>query len=205
MMQALLLQRVGCVELVEMPVPQPGPGEVLVQTMATTICTSDLHDIAHNPFGGPLPRGLGHEAAGIVAAVGQGVEGVRPGQPVAAHPVIPCRACANCAAGWGICVSKWATWGLNRDGTFAEYFRIRADRILPTPERLDPAAAALLEPVAVCLESIQRGRVGERDVVLVLGDGPFGILTARLAARRRVGRVILVGATSSACVAPRPP
>ena len=192
-MQALLLRRVGCVELVEVPAPQPGPGEVLVRTMATTICTSDLRDIAENPFGAPLPRVLGHEGAGVVAAVGEGVEGLHPGQPVAAHPVIPCRACANCLRGLGHLCLQMGHLGLNRDGTFAEYFRIRADRVLPTPAGIDPAVAALLEPVAVCLEAIQRGRVGERDVVLILGDGPFGILMARLAARRGAGRVILVG------------
>ncbi len=192
-MQALVLQRLGCVELVEKPVPQPGPGEVLVRTTATTICTSDLHDITENPFGGPLPRVLGHEGAGVVAAVGQGVEEFRPGQPVAAHPVIPCRACANCARGLGHLCLDMAHLGLNRDGTFAEYFCIRADRVLATPAGLDPAAAALLEPVSVCLESIDRGRVSEKDVVLILGDGPFGVLTARLAVRRGAKKVILVG------------
>jgi threonine dehydrogenase-like Zn-dependent dehydrogenase len=192
-MQALVLQRIGHVELVEVPVPRPGPGEVLVRTIATTICTSDLQDIAANPFGSPLPRGLGHEAAGIVAAVGEGVERLRLGQPVAVHPVIPCGACANCARGLGHLCLQMGHLGLNCDGTYAEYFRVRADRALPTPAGIDPAVAALLEPVAVCLEAVRRGRVGEKDAVLVLGDGPFGILTARLAARHGVEKVILVG------------
>jgi threonine dehydrogenase-like Zn-dependent dehydrogenase len=192
-MQALMLQRLGCVDLVEMPVPQPRPGEVLVRTTATTICTSDLQDIAGNLFGAPMPRILGHEGAGVVAAVGEGVEGVRLGQAVAAHPVIPCRNCANCARGLGHLCLQMAHLGLNRDGTFADYFRVPANRTLPTPAGIDPAVAALLEPVSVCLEAIQRGRVGENDAVLILGDGPFGILTARLAVRRRAKRVIVAG------------
>ena len=101
-MQALVLDHPGSVELTGMPVPQPGPGEVLVQTLATTICTSDLHDIRENPFGGPLPRVLGHEAAGVVAAVGEGVDGFRPGQRVASHPVIPCRTCTIVSGAWVI-------------------------------------------------------------------------------------------------------
>ena len=69
-MHALQLQAVGRLDEVRLPVPQPKPDEVLVRTVATTICTSDLNDIAHNPFGIVLPRVLGHEGAGVVAQVG---------------------------------------------------------------------------------------------------------------------------------------
>ncbi len=189
-MQALLLRRLGYVESVEMPVPRPGPGEVLVQTAATTICTSDLIDVAENPFGGPLPRVLGHEAAGMVAAAGEGVDDFRPGQPVAAHPVIPCRQCTNCRRGLGHLCLDMGHLGLNRDGTFAEFFRIRADRLLPVPQGMGATVAALLEPVAVCLEAVRRARIAAGDCVLVLGDGPFGVITARLATR--IGAKVLI-------------
>ena len=192
MMKAIVLRQLGCVELIEATVPCPGPDEVLVRTAATTICTSDLIDIAENPFGGPLPRVLGHEAAGVVASTGEDVANFRLGQLVASHPVIPCRQCANCRRGLGHLCLEMGHLGLNRSGTFAEYFCIRADRLLPAPPKMRASLAALLEPVAVCLEAIRRARVARGDWVLVLGDGPFGILIARLAMRNG-GKVLLVG------------
>jgi 2-desacetyl-2-hydroxyethyl bacteriochlorophyllide A dehydrogenase len=82
--------------------------------------------------------------------------------------------------------------GLNWPGTFAEYFRAPADRVAAVPDSLDPAVAALLEPTAVCLQSLRRGHVESGKTALILGDGPFGVLTARLAARQGA-RVAAIG------------
>jgi threonine dehydrogenase-like Zn-dependent dehydrogenase len=191
-MRTLRLCATDTLTEVELPVPQPRPDELLVRTVATTICTSDLNDIAHNPFGIPLPRVLGHEGAGTVQAVGPEVQGFRVGDPVATHPVIPCRACENCQRGLGHLCTNMGHLGLDRDGTFAEYFCIRADRARHVSASLLPFAC-LLEPVAVCLEAVQRGRIQRGDNVLVIGDGPFGIIIARLASRSQPGRLILVG------------
>jgi len=192
-MQALQLCAPGRLALASLPVPAPEPEEVLVRTVATTICTSDLNDIAHNPFRIALPRVLGHEGAGIVAAVGARVRGIPVGSAVTAHPVIPCRACENCRRGLGHLCARMGHLGLDRDGTFAEYFRIRADRVRCLPPGADWWSASLLEPVAVCVEAVERGRVQPGEGVLVVGDGPFGILIARLAAARKPGKIILVG------------
>ena len=81
-MRALQLQALNRLVEVQVPVPMPKPGEVLVRTVATTICTSDLNDIAHNPFGIALPRVMGHEGAGVVAVVGRGADGFSLGHPV---------------------------------------------------------------------------------------------------------------------------
>ena len=192
-MRALRLQAIGRLEAVEVPIPRPMPDEVLVRTAAATICTSDLNDIARNPFGIALPRVLGHEGAGVVAAAGGDVRGFKPGDRVAAHPVIPCRGCVNCRRGLGHLCSRMGHLGLDRDGTFAEYFRIRSDRVRRIPPEVEFPAAALLEPVAVCLEAVERARIEPGDAVLVVGDGPFGIIIARLAASRRPERLVLVG------------
>jgi len=191
-MRALQLRAPHTLQAVELPVPEPAPDEILVRTVATTICTSELNDIAHNPFGIALPRVLGHEGAGLVQAIGPEVRGVRIGDPVAAHPVIPCRTCENCQRGLGHLCARMGHLGLDRDGTFAEYFCIRADRARRVPASVLPFAC-LLEPVAVCLEAVQRGRIQAGDNVLIVGDGPFGIVIARLAGRCQPGRVILVG------------
>lgn len=192
-MRALQLQGIDRLVEVRLPVPRPKEDEVLVRTVATTICTSDLNDIARNPFGIALPRVLGHEGAGMVAGLGAGVRGFEAGSRVAAHPVIPCGACENCERGLGHLCSHLGHLGLDRDGTFAEFFCIRGDRARRIPAGVEFAAAALLEPVAVCLEAVQRGRIQAGETVLVVGDGPFGLLIARLASGRRPRKVILAG------------
>jgi threonine dehydrogenase-like Zn-dependent dehydrogenase len=192
-MRALQLSAVNRLEEVRRPVPVPRPDELLVRTVATTICTSDLNDIAHNPFEIALPRVLGHEGAGVVEAVGEQVAGFNPGDPIAAHPVIPCGSCDNCERGLGHLCERMGHLGLDRDGTFAEFFCIRADRARVVAEYA-LRYGSLLEPVAVCLEAVQRGRIAPGDNVLVAGDGPFGIIIGRLASRRcRPGKVIVAG------------
>jgi threonine dehydrogenase-like Zn-dependent dehydrogenase len=192
-MRALQLQEVGRLELVELPLPTPGPNEVLVKTAATTICTSDLNDIAGNVLGSHLPIVLGHEGAGRVAVVGDRVRGLVVGQPVAAHPVVPCRQCEHCRLGLGHLCLDMRHLGYNIDGTFAEYFVLRGDRLRPVPDGLDMAVAALLEPVCVCIESLRRSRLRAGETLLIVGDGPFGIITARLALRCRPRKVVLMG------------
>src|SRR5437667_11377749 len=89
-MQALQMRKLGELALTTLTVPTPGPRDVLIRTLAATICTSDLHDLARNPFGSALPRVLGHEAAGVVVACGAEVRELGPGMRVAAYPVGPC-------------------------------------------------------------------------------------------------------------------
>ena len=192
-MQALQLSKVGHLDLVRIPVPRPNPDELLIKTAATTICTSDLIDMKENPFDIPLPRVLGHEAAGDVVAVGDDARGFSLGRKVTAHPVIPCGFCVNCERGLGHLCTDMGHLGIDRDGTFAEFFCIRADRARPVPKGMDMAVAGLIEPVAVCLESISRARVAEGETILIAGDGPFGIMTARLAIERQPKKIILIG------------
>ena len=192
-MQALQMRGLGELVLTELPVPEPGPRELLIRTLAATICTSDLHDLARNPFSIRLPRVLGHEAAGVVVA--RGMEGgeLAPGTRVAVHPVVPCGQCEECGRGFGHLCSRLGHLGHDRDGAFAEYFLQRADRVRPLPEGVPATVGALLEPVAVCLEAVARaGKVRGRDV-LVAGDGPFGNIIARLALRAGARRVIVAG------------
>lgn len=212
-MMALQMREIGSLVPTRLPVPTLGHQEVLIRTTAATICTSDLHDLARNPFGIPLPRVLGHEAAGVVVDHGAGVRSLPRGTRVAAHPVVPCGACDECRRGLGHLCTRMGHLGIDRDGAFAEFFVQRADRVRPLPETLPDALGTLLEPVAVCLQAIARaGEVRQRDV-LVVGDGPFGNLIARLANRAGARQVTVVGrepfrlgrlrgATAASAVAP---
>jgi len=176
-----------------LPAPTPGPRDVLIRTLAATICTSDLHDLERNPFGIALPRVLGHEAAGVVVACGADVRGFAPGMRVAVHPVVPCGECAECARGFSHLCARMGHLGNDRDGAFAEYFVQRADRVRRLPEQVPATVGALLEPVAVCLQAVARaGAVHGRDV-LVVGDGPFGNIIARLAVGKGARQVVVAG------------
>ena len=192
-MKALRLEAPGRMVLAEVPEPAVREDELRVRTGASTICTSDLNDLRSNPFGIPLPVIMGHEAAGTVAAVGKAVRGFRPGDRVTAHPVHPCGSCGACREGLGHLCENMGHFGINRAGTFAEFFIVRQDRVRKVPSAVDFALAALAEPVAVCLQALEQARLKAGERLLILGDGPFGILMARLALGRGLGKIVVGG------------
>ena len=192
-MKAIQLSRERKLHLVDIPVPQIAPDQLLVKTGAATICTSDLNDIRENPFDIPLPVIIGHEAAGTIAAIGAAVRGFRAGDRVAAHPVHPCGACASCTSGMGHLCTNMGHFGITMQGTFAEYFVVRADRVRQIPEAVPFAAAALLEPVCVCLEALTQAKVKPGGSLCIIGDGPFGVLMSRLSPAFSPSSVVLMG------------
>jgi len=193
MMKALRLEEIGRVALVEVPIPTIREDQLLIRTGATTICTSDLADIRENAFGVKLPAVIGHEGAGTVAEVGTAVQGFQVGDRVACHPVHPCGRCPTCRSGLGHLCTDMEHFGINLPGTFAEYFVVRQDRARVVPDAIPFTTAALAEPVCVCLEALERARVGAGDRLLILGDGPFGVLMARLAQTLKLGRLAIAG------------
>lgn len=192
-MQALQMRDLNKLVKTEVPIPSPKADEILIRTLAATICTSDLHDLKSNPFGIALPRIIGHEATGIVVQCGSNTPHLSPGTRVAVHPVVPCGTCTECQRGFGHHCTRMGHLGYDRDGTFAEYFVQRTDRVRALPENISASLGALIEPVAVCLQAIDRaGDIKEREV-LVIGDGPFGNIIARLALRSGASRVFVIG------------
>jgi len=192
-MKAIVLSALGQVDLVDVPVPDIQADEMLIQTGAATICTSDLNDIRENPFGMTLPVGMGHEASGTVARVGSAVRGFRLGDRVSTHPVHPCGQCQACREGLSHLCLNWKHLGVNMPGTFAEYYLVRQDRARHIPDDLDFAVAALAEPVSVCLEALAQARLSPGNNLLVIGDGPFGVLMTRLAENLGLNKVVIAG------------
>ena len=179
-MKALVLEEPGRLVLKNCPIPVPRDDEVLVRTKAATICTSDIIDIKSNPWSIELPMIMGHEGAGIIEAVGSNVTDFSAGDEIAAHPVIPCFKCVSCKRGLPHLCDDMVHFAINHGGVFAEYFTVRADRVRKKPENISFAAATLMEPVCVCIEAVKRANVVQGSNTLIIGDGPFGVMTANI-------------------------
>jgi 2-desacetyl-2-hydroxyethyl bacteriochlorophyllide A dehydrogenase len=192
-MKALMLKGIGQLELVETNVPPIADDQIMVRTRAATICTSDLVDVDHNLSSLTFPVVLGHEGMGIVAATGKDVTGFQIGQSIATHPVHPCYHCSACKAGNSHLCLNMGHFGLNMPGTFAEYYVVRADRARVVADDLAPAQVCLAEPLSVCLEALDQANVRPGGTLLIVGDGPFGIIMARLSETLGLGNVVIAG------------
>ena len=153
------------------------------------ICGSDMHYFRHGRIGNfvvTAPLVLGHEVAGVVEAVGEGVTGVAPGARVAVNPSRWCGHCARCREGRrNLCENIYFMGSASKtphmQGGFATLFDATPEQCVPVPDAVPLEAAALAEPLAVCLHAVARGEVAGQSVV-VIGAGPIGLLTM-LAAR----------------------
>jgi L-idonate 5-dehydrogenase len=171
------------------PVAAPGPGEVLVSMAAGGICGSDLHYYHDGGFGQVRVREpiiLGHEIAGHVAAIGEGVTGLEVGMLVAVSPSQPCGHCKFCLAGQPVhCLDMRFLGSAMRmpheQGGFRGHMLVAAARCVPMGDAVTPGEAACTEPLSVCLHALrQAGDVAGRRV-LVSGSGPIGVLAAACA------------------------
>ncbi len=185
----------GNLELRETEVPRPGPGQVLVEVKAAGICGSDLHiyhwDIA---FAMKPPMIIGHEFSGVIAELGQGVEGWKPGDRVTAEPsAIICGECRYCRTGaYNLCASR-RVMGYWVNGVFAEFVVVGAHRLHRLPESVGFAEGALTEPLACCVHAVHElTGVEVGDFVAVTGPGAIGLLCAQLA-RAEGAEVMMVG------------
>ncbi len=174
------------------------PGSVRVRMKAGGICGSDLHYALHGGFGTVRirqPMTLGHEAAGVIEAVGDGVTSLRPGQLVAVNPSQPCGRCAACEAGVERhCTDMRFNGSAMRSphvhGLFRETVDVPAGRLFAMPPGVSAAEAALCEPFAVALHAVsQAGDItGQR--VLITGCGPIGALVISAARLKGAAQII---------------
>ncbi len=167
--------------------PRPGPGEVLVSVGAAGICAGDLYFyLGKNPYA-VYPQICGHEIAGVVESVGEGVargpDGIEPGQAVVVEPFIGCGKCYPCRVGKSNCCMKLRIIGVHQPGGYADYLTAPADRIHKIPAGLSLPFASFAEPVAIGVQACRRGEVGVEDV-LILGCGPIGLACIEVAKAR---------------------
>lgn len=169
----------------ERPVPVPRPDEALVRIGSVGVCGSDVHYFEHGRIGSFVvesPMVLGHEAGGVVVAVGADVEGLVPGQRVSLEPGVPCRGCTQCLAGrYNLCPRMRFFATPPYDGALAELVVLHAAFVHPVPDTLSDDASGLLEPLSVGVWACRRGQVGVGSRVLVTGAGPIGLVSAQTA------------------------
>ncbi|PHK95295.1 sorbitol dehydrogenase [Pseudoroseomonas rhizosphaerae] len=184
-------------EALQIPPPAPpGPGEIGIRVAAAGICGSDIHAYEWTPgyeFMAPhMPLTLGHEFAGHVAALGEGVEGFAIGDAVTAWPTIGCGRCRACREGRNQDCQARRILGLHCDGGFAAQVVAPASHCFRLPEGVDAEMGALSEPLSIADNAVEVAAITPGDAVLVLGPGPIGLGIAWIA-QQRGARVLLAG------------
>jgi len=190
----------GDIRLVEVAMPVPVRGEVRIRVEAVGICGTDTEivggNMAYYTAGlARYPVTIGHEWTGIIDAVGEGVQGLLQGQRVVGEVSIGCMTCPTCQSGaYHRCSKRTETGVMNRDGGMAEYLVLPAWAVHPVPPAVDVRAAALIEPTAIACNAVRLGGVAPGRRVLIVGDGPIGLLILQVAKALGGEGIVLCGA-----------
>ncbi len=192
-MKACLFRAPGDVAVVERPVPEPAAGGLLLRVGAAGLCHSDVRVYKGEKYAKPgvVP---GHEVAGVIEAVGDGVTSFAAGDRVALCPIVACGVCDFCRVGKRNRCPKRVTLGYDEDGGAAEYMVVpevilRLGHVFRLPEGVSVALASLLEPTACVLNSLELLGVGAGSIVLLVGAGPMGLIHLLLA--KRLGAIVV--------------
>lgn len=177
-MRALELKEFGQLAVVDREAPTAGPGEVLIDTVATGICGSDIHGYTGENGRRRPGQVMGHESVGRIAALGPDTRdaGLAVGQAVTFNPLISCNRCEACQAGQQQHCPDRIVIGVNPSvvSAFAEQLAVPAANVVPLSPNTPIVYGALIEPLAVAFHAARRARVGAGQKVLVIGGGPIG-------------------------------
>ena len=183
----------------EVPEPNVGVGDVLVAVRHVGLCGSDKHYFADGRCGAYVPQApfaLGHEFSGVVAAIGDQVSGLKPGDRVTVDPLLACGQCPMCRSGHAnLCPEKRymgsaAAWP-HVDGGLSARVAVPSSNVYPLPTSVDLAAAALIEPASVAFHAVRRAGSVAGATVLVVGGGAIGQLILRIVRVLGAARAIL--------------
>lgn len=192
-MRAAVFRGAGVPMAIEtLPDPEPGPGEAVIRVGRCGICGSDIHMTSGHAMDYPAGTVLGHEFAGEIVAVGQGVETLKVGDRVTALPAAGCGKCAACMAGFPLGCAAWK----GMVGGFGEYMRVAERSTLKLPDALSLADGALVEPLAVALRGVTLAAIRPGARVLVLGAGSVGLAAIFWARLLGAGRIVAASPSS---------
>lgn len=198
-MKAVKIYGPSTIKIEEVPVKQPGEGEVLIKIKAVGLCGTDYelytNDMVYLKNGlSKLPLIPGHEWSGVVEKTGQNVKKFSVGDKVSGECTVSCGKCCFCQKGsYNQCIDRTETGIMNRDGGFAEYITF-PETHLHKFESISFEEAALIEPTGIALFSVMKANVTPLDNVLVIGPGPIGLMVAQIVKKVYGSKnVILVG------------
>ncbi len=191
-MRALFYPAWDRMEMRDVPAPAPKAGEVIVDVLAAGICGSEIHGFKiHAPRRTP-PLILGHEFAGEIRAVGDGVHGYQPGDRVAVNSTISCGTCEACVDGDPHVCRTAEVFGTKRPGAFAERVAVPVSTLLPMPESVTPVQASLMEPLGNAVHAWSMLRQRFPDTVVIFGAGAIGLFALQVAKAGGAGRLAVV-------------
>jgi L-iditol 2-dehydrogenase len=195
-MNALLLSQYKHLEIATLPVPVPEPFDVLVQVAACGICGSDVHGYDGTSGRRIPPLVMGHEAAGVVAAIGTGVSTFKPGDRVTFDSTVYCGQCEFCLQGEiNLCNNRQvigvSCGDYRRAGAFAEFVVVPQRIAYHLPDALEFQEAAMLEAISVALHAVRISEMKGGETALVIGAGMIGLLTLQAAKAGGASRVLV--------------
>jgi L-gulonate 5-dehydrogenase len=183
-MQAVVIPEPFQMHIEQLERPSPKANEVLVKVAAAGICAGDQYIFTgKNPYA-TFPCVAGHEIAGTIAELGEGVTELQIGQAVAVEPFIGCGQCYACSVGKSNCCSNLTIIGNQLWGGYAEYVVAPAKNIYPVPADMPLWKASMAEPITIAIHACERGAVSSQDTVLVMGCGPIGMNIIEVARER---------------------
>lgn len=184
-MKAWQWYKSASMRLVDLPPPSIKPRDVLVRVEAVGVCGSDIHYYRDGRIGNAVieePLVLGHEYAGIVEETGSAADNTLMGRRVAVEPGIPCFSCESCRTGhYNVCTGMFFPGGPGNNGALCEYMAVDARFCFPVSEAMSAGCAAMVEPAAVAVHTVELAALRPGDIVVVFGLGVVGLLTAQLA------------------------
>jgi L-iditol 2-dehydrogenase len=195
-MKALLLSEYKHLSIADLPAPTAGAGEVLIRVAACGICGSDVHGYDGSSGRRIPPIVMGHEAAGVVATVGDSVRGYRAGDRVTFDSTVYCGVCEFCQRGEVNLCNDRQVVGVSCDdyrraGAFAEYVTVPERILYRLPENLSFADAAMLEAVSVAIHAVRVAEVAGGETALVIGAGMIGLLILQAARASGCSRIFV--------------
>ncbi len=189
-MKSIVIEKPNDITLKEREVPEPGPGEVMIQVMASGICGTDLH-IYRGEYLGSYPVIPGHEFSGVVVAVGNQVQRFKPGDRVAVEPNIACDNCVNCLNNRQNFCLNWQAIGVTLPGGMEEYV-IAPEKAVFSIGELPFEYGAFMEPLSCVVHGVERAQIDLADHVAIFGAGPIGNLMIQMARLQGAARITVL-------------
>ena len=193
-MRALVkAERAPGLTMMDVPVPEVGPNDVLIRIHKSAICGTDMHIWNWDPWSQktiPVPMHVGHEYVGVIEKVGSAVTGYKGGERVTGEGHIVCGHCRNCRAGKRHLCPNTIGVGVNRPGSFAEYLSLPAENVFPVPDSIPDDVVSIFDPYGNAAHTaLSYEMVGED--VLITGAGPIGVMAAAICKKAGARNVVI--------------